>query len=237
MTISRRNVLLQGCAIGAGAIAAEIPGVVALAQGQPPQRRSLGDLQLNDPIVQAWRGGVKRLKQNPARGPISWAKFAAIHGNANAFNLCPHGNWYFLPWHRAFLLMYERTVRQLTGHNDFALPYWDWTADRQLPAALSQPKWNGQRNPLYESQRSMSPTDSLPTRSWVKVSSPRSSARRPSRLSGRAGRADRTRSTSPGLTAKAAAFPALLKQRRIITCTTSWADSWAAPNRRWIRSS
>jgi tyrosinase len=58
--------------------------------------------------------------------------------------------------------MYERTVRQLTGHNDFALPYWDWTADRQLPAAFSQPTWNGQTNPLYESQRSMSPTDSLP---------------------------------------------------------------------------
>jgi hypothetical protein len=91
-----------------------------------------------------------------------WTNFAAIHGNANAFNLCPHGNWYFLPWHRAFLLMYERTVRQLTGHNDFALPYWDWTADRQLPAAFSQPTWNGQPNPLYESQRSMSPTDSLP---------------------------------------------------------------------------
>jgi Common central domain of tyrosinase/Polyphenol oxidase middle domain len=58
--------------------------------------------------------------------------------------------------------MYERTVRQLTGHNDFALPYWDWTADRQLPAAFTQPTWNGQPNPLYESQRSISPTDSLP---------------------------------------------------------------------------
>jgi hypothetical protein len=49
MTVSRRNVLLQGCAIGAGVIATQIPGVVALAQRQPPQRRSLGDLQLNDP--------------------------------------------------------------------------------------------------------------------------------------------------------------------------------------------
>ncbi len=162
MTISRRKILLHGCAIGAGAIAAQIPGVVALAQGQSPQRRSLGDLQLNDPIVQAWRDGVAQLKQTPASKAISWANFAAIHGNANAFNLCPHGNWYFLPWHRAFLLMYERTVRQLTGHNDFALPYWDWTADRQLPAAFTQPTWNGQPNPLYELQRSMSPTDSLP---------------------------------------------------------------------------
>lgn len=32
-----------------------------------------------------------------------------------------HGNWYFLPG-TGHLLMYERTVRQLTGHSDFALP-------------------------------------------------------------------------------------------------------------------
>ncbi|MGH6839682.1 MAG: tyrosinase family protein [Methylocella sp.] len=160
MTISRRSVLLQGSAIGAGLIATNLPGITALAQGQPPQRRSLGDLQLNDPIIQAWRDGVGQLKQ--ASGTVSWANFAAIHGNARDFNLCPHGNWYFLPWHRAFLLMYERAVRQLTGHADFALPYWDWTADRQLPAAFTQPTFNGQPNPLYESQRDMSPTDSLP---------------------------------------------------------------------------
>jgi len=59
MTVSRRKILLHGCAIGAGVIAAQIPGAVALAQGQPPQRRSLGDLQLNDPIVQAWRDGSR----------------------------------------------------------------------------------------------------------------------------------------------------------------------------------
>ncbi len=32
MTLSRRNVLLRGCAIGAGVIAANMPGIVALAQ-------------------------------------------------------------------------------------------------------------------------------------------------------------------------------------------------------------
>jgi tyrosinase len=57
--------------------------------------------------------------------------------------------------------MYERTVRQLTGHNDFALPYWDWTNNPQLPAAYVQPTFNGAPNPLFE-QRDMSPTDSLP---------------------------------------------------------------------------
>jgi tyrosinase len=51
MTVSRRDVLLQGSVIGAGIIAANVKGIEALAQGQPPLRRSLGDLQLNDPIL------------------------------------------------------------------------------------------------------------------------------------------------------------------------------------------
>jgi tyrosinase len=161
MTVSRRKVLLQGCVIGVGVIAANMPGIVALAQPQPPLRRSLHGMALNDPIMQAWRDGVRLLKARPASNPVSWANFAAIHGGSN-FNLCPHGNWYFLPWHRAYLLMYERAVRQLTGFNDFALPYWDWTTDRQMPAAFVDPTFGGNPNSLFEPQRDASPTDSLP---------------------------------------------------------------------------
>src|SRR5712691_10415212 len=160
MTISRRNILLQGCAIGAGVIAANVPGIVALAEGAPKLRRSLHGMAPNDPILQTWRDGVRLLKA--ASGNVSWQSFANIHGNANAFNLCPHGNWYFLPWHRAYLLSYERAVRKLTGNNEFALPYWDWTQDRQMPPAFVEPTFNGQPNPLFEEQRDATPTDSLP---------------------------------------------------------------------------
>jgi tyrosinase len=159
MTTSRREVLLQGCVIGAGLIAGNMTGMQALAQGAPKLRRSLHGMALNDPILQTWRDGVRLLKA--ATGNVSWANFAAIHGDANSFNLCPHGNWYFLPWHRAYLLSYERAVRQLTGNNDFALPYWDWTLDRQMPPAFVDPMFNGQTNPLFESQRDATPTDSL----------------------------------------------------------------------------
>jgi tyrosinase len=160
MTTSRRDVLLQGCVVGAGIIAANMTGLEALAQGAPKLRRSLHGMSPTDPILQTWRDGVRLLKA--ASGNVSWANFAAIHGDANNFNLCPHGNWYFLPWHRAYLLTYERAVRQLTGNNDFALPYWDWTADRQMPPAFVEPTFNGQPNSLFESQRDATPTDSLP---------------------------------------------------------------------------
>jgi tyrosinase len=158
MTTSRRTVLLQGCVIGAGIIAANVPGIVALAQGQPKLRRSLLGMPLNDPIINAWRDAVGQLKARPASSPISWANFSAIHGTNFAFNKCPHRNWYFLPWHRAYLLTYERVVRQLTGFDDFALPYWDWTAQRQLPSAYTA----AAPNPLLEPSRAMGPTDSLP---------------------------------------------------------------------------
>ena len=160
MTTSRREVLLRGCVIGAGVIAANLTGLEAWAQGAPKLRRSLHGMAPNDPILQTWRDGVRLMKA--ASGNVSWAGFAAIHGGATDFNLCPHGNWYFLPWHRAYLLTYERVVRNLTGNNDFALPYWDWTLDRQMPPAFVDATFNGQPNPLFEAQRTASPTAALP---------------------------------------------------------------------------
>ncbi|XP_075188427.1 tyrosinase-like [Anomaloglossus baeobatrachus] len=35
----------------------------------------------------------------------------------------------FLPWHRLLLLFIERQIQLLTGDEDFALPYYDWSRD------------------------------------------------------------------------------------------------------------
>ena len=40
MTTTRRNLLVHGSVIGAGLIVGNLPGIMALAQGQPPRRRS-----------------------------------------------------------------------------------------------------------------------------------------------------------------------------------------------------
>ena len=52
-------------------------------------------------------------------------------------------------------------MRQLTGFNDFALPYWDWTANRQIPPAFVDPTFAGNPNSLLKSQRDASSTDLL----------------------------------------------------------------------------
>jgi tyrosinase len=158
---SRRNLLLSGCAIGLGVMSVKLlPGGAFAQPASLPLRRSIHDLPLNDPIVEAWRDAVRQMKAKPAGDPLNWTNLASIHGTAAGFNRCPHGNWYFLPWHRAYILMYERITRELTGQADFAMPYWDWTTNRQLPQAYSDATFDGNPNPLFET-RGMTPTDSL----------------------------------------------------------------------------
>jgi hypothetical protein len=74
---------------------------------------------------------------------------------ADVFNKCPHGNWWFLPWHRAYLYFFERILRWASGSNKLTLPYWNYADDsqRMLPEVFRSPttdgKPNGPPNPLY----------------------------------------------------------------------------------------
>jgi tyrosinase len=162
MNPSRRNVVVQGCVIGAGIIASSVSGVAALAQmPQRPIRRSLQGLSWNDPIVTTYRDAVGLMKQMPDSQKFSWVNLARIHGrDPDNYHFCPHGNWYFLPWHRAYILTYERIIRFLTKNDDFALPYWDWTDDPTMPEVFLEAKTpDGKTNWLYVS-------DSGFTRTW-----------------------------------------------------------------------
>lgn len=54
-----------------------------------------------------------------------------------------HSGPVFLPWHRLMLLLLELQIQRVTGNDEFALPYWDWATDGDLPAAqqLDTPLW------------------------------------------------------------------------------------------------
>ena len=156
--MERRTFLARGALLGAGFIATTVPASAAIGawmQAGRPRRRTLNGMPLNDPIISAWRDGVGLLKALPASDPFNWANLAAIHGTAKGFNKCPHGNWYFLPWHRAYITMYERKVRELTKFPGFALPYWDWTSQPTLPPAFTVATYNGKPNPLYVGTRTL----------------------------------------------------------------------------------
>ncbi|PXA73853.1 hypothetical protein DMC25_25800 [Caulobacter sp. D4A] len=149
---TRRN-MLKLVGFGGGAVfAGTAPGLSALA-APLPVRKEINSLKLNDPTVVALRDGVRILKARTAGQGPTWTDMANIHGTDRGFNKCPHGNWYFLPWHRAYVTMYERMIRSVTGYLGFAMPYWDWTANRKVPQAFSDPTYNGQTNSLYEPTR------------------------------------------------------------------------------------
>ena len=153
MATTKREVLLHGCVIGAGLIASNMPGITALAQGALPQRRSLEGLAWKDPIVATYRDAVGIMKQMQEAQQFSWVNLAKIHGSdPDSYHFCPHGNWYFLPWHRAYTAMYEKIIRHLTKNDAFALPYWDWTANPLMPEVFLEPKTpDGKINWLYVS--------------------------------------------------------------------------------------
>lgn len=57
---------------------------------------------------------------------------------------CAHDQWFFLPWHRAYLLEFESVVRhhirELGGPADtWALPYWNYSDFDQDPRCLDLP--------------------------------------------------------------------------------------------------
>ncbi|KAG7259423.1 hypothetical protein CRUP_014117, partial [Coryphaenoides rupestris] len=37
-----------------------------------------------------------------------------------------HESAAFLPWHRVFLLLWEREIQKMAGDSNFTIPYWDW---------------------------------------------------------------------------------------------------------------
>lgn len=53
------------------------------------------------------------------------------HGFRNA----AHAGPCFLPWHRLMLTLLELHMQRVLGDEEFGLPYWDWAADGDLPAA------------------------------------------------------------------------------------------------------
>jgi tyrosinase len=90
--------------------------------------------------------GVKLLKTRPAlslpgvtlTATNTYDSFVELHamsmgtltppGNPTGRNAAHRGPA-FLPWHREFILRFERELQLALGDDDFGLPYWDWAAD------------------------------------------------------------------------------------------------------------
>jgi tyrosinase len=157
--LSRRQ-LLQAGAWGALALALAActgPGIQALIDQirNRPVRREISAMSSTDPIVVAYRAAVAKMRDldhTDPTSPLAWTNQARIH-----LDHCPHGNWLFLPWHRAYMLKFEEICRKLSGMSDFALPYWNWSANPSIPAAF----WNT-GDSLFDATRGASASSAVP---------------------------------------------------------------------------
>lgn len=76
------------------------------------------------------------------------------------WNQCQHASWFFIPWHRWYLLYYEQivadTIVKLGGPSGWALPYWNYSDAsnpdaRRIPPAFRAPTLpDGSPNPLFD---------------------------------------------------------------------------------------
>ena len=136
-----------------------------------------------DPILWYARG-VKAMQARALNEPTGWRFYGAIHGFdqdlwqqlgfwssddptpnpadvTNYWLQCQHGSWYFLPWHRGYLIAFEAVVRDAVvkagGPADWALPYWNYfkAGQNQLPPAFASPDWPDGKgdNPLFVARR------------------------------------------------------------------------------------
>lgn len=171
--MKRRNFLRNGLAtLAAGASTtveaqrrALFPLELFMCRRPVKVRRNINELydeDNNHPIILNYRKAVQVMKSRPDSDPTSWAYQANIHGTTLSpgswpagapFATCEHWTQFFLSWHRMYLYFFERIARKACGNPDFALPYWDWAADRRLPIPFRDPTIGTDTNPLYDGSR------------------------------------------------------------------------------------
>ena len=158
---TRREFLTTAAAAGSLAVLAP-EEVFALLQNGIFVRPNVNTLNHSSPDIVAYKAGITAMRNLPASNPLNWNTWANIHG-ANGtgplWNTCQHGHWWFLPWHRLYLLFFERTIRRLSNQPTFALPFWDYSASsavgnsypaRALPLIFRSPTTN---NALFAANR------------------------------------------------------------------------------------
>ena len=149
--VSRRMFLqTAGVSLGGMALAGVERSAAAALQAPLVIRPDITSLNPNGPQIKSLKAGVAAMRAMDDGNPKSWVAQASIHNN-----FCPHNNWFFFPWHRAYLYYFEQICREASGDSTFALPYWNWSTTPRLPAVF----W-GNDNPLNDATREIGPNDS-----------------------------------------------------------------------------
>lgn len=133
------------------------------------ERKDVYKLPPGDQTLEWYAKAVEVMQGLPKSDPMGWVYQAAVHGidplppaMKGLWAECQHQTSFFLPWHRMYVLNFERIVARhiadLGGPADWALPYWNYTTSNpvtlELPPEFRNKTFpNGAPNPLYVAQR------------------------------------------------------------------------------------
>ena len=156
------------------------------------QRKAVSD-QAAAGDVAVYAQGVGAMRERSRvneKDPLGWVYQSRIHGNPKAtehqpgepadWSTCQHGSWFFLPWHRMYLLQFERIIQFLTGVEDWALPYWDYP---DASSVVIPPAFLDESSALFEPAGTSAPARSPPRRGRTAGASSTSAAEPGTRLS------------------------------------------------------
>jgi tyrosinase len=138
MPFSRRTF---GTFAGAAVVSVLSAQSTMAQQEQPLRTRSSHDTEDGKKALTDYAAAVKLMKALPATDRRNWSNQAQIHQD-----FCPHGNWFFLPWHRAYLFYFEQACASVLNKPTFALPYWNWSKFPSIP----DPFWEANSSLLHQ---------------------------------------------------------------------------------------
>ena len=132
-----------------------------MAAGSVALRKDIYSLTPDELV--AYREAIQKVMQRSDNKGYNY--LAGIHGVPQF--LCIHHQWDWLPWHRAYLYLFEQSLQdQVPG---VTIPWWDWTsADAHangIPPAFAQMTTpDGQPNPLLNAPiHVLNPQENWPT--------------------------------------------------------------------------
>lgn len=156
--VTRRKFLKTSSVATAAFFGSTVFDAGSLLAAGPHLRRDVGGLPSTSSVLKSYKKAIQAMKALPTSNPLSWDYQAAIHGTLlagthTAWNTCEHGTYFFFSWHRMYLWYFEKIIRKMSGHPEWALPFWNYEsgAERKLPEPFRSPA--AASNDLYTPNR------------------------------------------------------------------------------------
>lgn len=121
----------------------------------------LRNTECSDPVSWYYQGAIHWVPSAPQRNPLCKPYTASSPSLLTSWRNCashdrtkPEAGIHFLAWHRIYLYHFEKIIRKLSGDNNFAMPYWNYTSNtgrQSIPRLFQQ-----SNSSLYEASRDAS---------------------------------------------------------------------------------